>query len=854
MPGFGFGGGRHRRAGNGAGLPNLNPMVLSANSLSENSAAGTFVGTLSGRTTGSTLTLLDNAGSRFALSGLTLSAGSVATDYETATSHVVTVREALSGYVTRDTSFTIGVVNVFEQPNLAALNLSATSFTIGTSASGTISGATVGSAITASGLPTGLTINGAARTWAYDGTGSAATSTVTLTETLADSANSPRSSNVSVTVATAGGAVPVNSVAPVQTWTGEVGETATVSTGTWSNSPTGYGYQWRWGTTNISGATAATYTPLTSGGNLNCLVTASNASGAGTATASNSIAAAAIRGISASTISTLTGMVQYHPNSQTGTTVLSGGRVQSAADLKGNAGLTAVTVSGASYTGPQQLTDLLGRTFWRFSLDANGKGQVLALAAAFVGSKRGITVFMVGRIHRGTTSNAIFNLGGSTSTAALEVACPTIATACVPRTGNRPMANTDTNFANLVSGSQLHLIGAASRPTASGGIVYFLNNYESATLAQAGTEVTGVTAEIGRNGTAWGMFDLYEFVAVPGTVTDTQARAIRDGMMTNYQIPAVTDQLLILGDSISAGVQGSDDSGKNSSMWLSEPGAGFLPRGMRCVNNAVSGYETLNIIQDRDAAQSWSATVISGGKNVVAMEIGTNDMGATNNFTAAKVTTTAGSNVITLTTAPTFLADGFHGMLDGSLIYGTGIPDSTQITLASGTRNAVGSTYTMTQVDSATPQNATASGTNVTLTGARGSTDTYGKAGQSLVAIINTATTGLLQRGWSVRALVNIASSSAAKYIELQKYRAKMEAASFLTDCQAGPGQTYDGKVSIIKTYTIKDGGVYRFYTPSDANNLTYFLADNTHPTADPGARIRVRGGDDPTLAISYGL
>jgi hypothetical protein len=56
-------------------------------------------------------------------------------------------------------------------PTLGALTFSSTAFTIGTSASGTITGATIGSTITASGLPTGLTINGAARTWAWDGTG-----------------------------------------------------------------------------------------------------------------------------------------------------------------------------------------------------------------------------------------------------------------------------------------------------------------------------------------------------------------------------------------------------------------------------------------------------------------------------------------------------------------------------------------------------------------------------------------------------------------------------------------------------------------------------------------------------------
>lgn len=88
-------------------------------------------------------------------------------------------------------------------PTLNALSLSQTSFTIGTPASGSISGATTGSTIDATGLPTGFTINGAARTWNYDGTGSAGTVSPTFTETLAGATNTPRPTVIGITYAAA---------------------------------------------------------------------------------------------------------------------------------------------------------------------------------------------------------------------------------------------------------------------------------------------------------------------------------------------------------------------------------------------------------------------------------------------------------------------------------------------------------------------------------------------------------------------------------------------------------------------------------------------------------------------------
>ena len=85
--------------------------------------------------------------------------------------------------------------------NLVPLGLSAVNFTLAVPTSGTIRGATLGSTITAGALPTGFTINGAARTFAYDGTGIASTPTLTLTETLTDIPGSPRVSSIALTFA-----------------------------------------------------------------------------------------------------------------------------------------------------------------------------------------------------------------------------------------------------------------------------------------------------------------------------------------------------------------------------------------------------------------------------------------------------------------------------------------------------------------------------------------------------------------------------------------------------------------------------------------------------------------------------
>jgi hypothetical protein len=122
---FGF---PHRRRSSGALADApivLRPLALSANQILENSAPGTIVGSILGLTPGSdggALTV--TAGSRFAISGGNIVAGATGTDFESATSHSITIRETKAAAVgnPKDTVLTITVVNQNDtNPNAFAL-------------------------------------------------------------------------------------------------------------------------------------------------------------------------------------------------------------------------------------------------------------------------------------------------------------------------------------------------------------------------------------------------------------------------------------------------------------------------------------------------------------------------------------------------------------------------------------------------------------------------------------------------------------------------------------------------------------------------------------------------------------
>lgn len=95
---------------------------------------------------------------------------------------------------------------------------------------------------------------------------------------------------------TAAAAAPGNTVAPAITTDGtpQEGETISCSTGTWTNSPTGYTYQWQRNGSNISGATSSSYLLQAADvdASVRCVVTATNAGGSASAN-SNAVTPAA---------------------------------------------------------------------------------------------------------------------------------------------------------------------------------------------------------------------------------------------------------------------------------------------------------------------------------------------------------------------------------------------------------------------------------------------------------------------------------------------------------------------------------------------------------------------------------
>ncbi|MCC6140143.1 MAG: DUF4347 domain-containing protein [Nitrospira sp.] len=101
-------------------------LSLSTNTVAENAANGTAVGTVTGADpdVGDTKTysLTDNAGGRFAINSSTgqiTVANSALLDYESAASHNVTVRMTDSGGLTYDETFAINLTNVNEAPVLS---------------------------------------------------------------------------------------------------------------------------------------------------------------------------------------------------------------------------------------------------------------------------------------------------------------------------------------------------------------------------------------------------------------------------------------------------------------------------------------------------------------------------------------------------------------------------------------------------------------------------------------------------------------------------------------------------------------------------------------------------------------
>jgi len=291
-------------------------LQLTGNSVAENLAANTTVGTLSvtpGTTGTPTYTLTDSAGGKFNISGNTLRT-SVGLNYEAATFHNVTVSVSGLTPAVSPVTFTILVINVDDTAPIitssnTVSNVENMVLTHVLTANEPATFVIVGGVDMAR-----FEISGSTLRWAGNGTkdfeapdDSDANNTYQVQVSATDlAANMSTPQTITVTVLNDTSEVltaPVNTLAPAVTGTLIQGQILSCSTGTWTGTaPITYARQWYQALDDgsggiltdgsgkplgdpIVGATSATYTLVAGdvGDFIFCIVTATNAAGSGTA-------------------------------------------------------------------------------------------------------------------------------------------------------------------------------------------------------------------------------------------------------------------------------------------------------------------------------------------------------------------------------------------------------------------------------------------------------------------------------------------------------------------------------------------------------------------------------------------
>lgn len=506
----------------------------------------------------------------------------------------------------------------------------------------------------------------------------------------------------------------------------------------------------------------------------------------------------------AATSFSLAPSIHYHPHSQVAT--LDGAnRVTACPDLAGLAALSGISFSGTTI-GPVQMTDGLGRKFWRF----RGGDALIVANALNALSARAVSCFMIARAHLAKSTSNFFSprysaytddatnttySGGSTlRQVASGSAAPWLYGAGIGA------FNDAANGYKAIPGAQMQLIGVASRTTALGGQRLYINQ-GFASVTQSGVTFTNCTGGLiggiptAANGITLGsntsnnngdFFDLYEFALWRSSLTDAQADMVAAAMVANYAIPAIDSQLVLEGDSITNAIPTAlavdPTSSGNMAMILTEPGALHVPASCRVLCRGQSGAQVSDLVTRRDATNTLAGALMPGGyaQNVIAIQIGRNNVSESN-----------------------------------------GRQNSAQFYAA-------------------------------------------------LVALLNTVSTGYLQRGWKVVQVANIAGPTTAVTTNLlpgeDTIQKRLEAirlliadtinhlpnATFLTDCQAGPGQVYDGRLNVLHLYDVTVGGDTKFRTSADALDFAsgYYDSDQTHLCL-AGQQLMVSGGDTP--AFGYG-
>ena len=312
----------------------------------------------------------------------------------------------------------------------------------------------------------------------------------------------------------------------------------------------------------------------------------------------------------------------YHP--QTETVALSSGEV------------TAVTGTSSpnmtrGATGPLEVADALGRKFWRF----RGSNYLEIAVGDITFTPRAMTVIMVGRQHQSSNNCQYFGQSYQSDgvtlcqfNTAMFHTYGTSGAAPHMRAGATNANATGTGATHMVVGSQLQVFGIGGRSTANGGSRFVMNgvavNGAQSTITYAGMKGARI-GSYAKSPSTGNIFDLYAIVGIAGELSDARIDAVAAALVAAYQIPAITDQIIIEGDSIAAGTGlGTHES---IAAYMTNPGAELLPKTTRVISMGVSGATIATMTTRRDVAGGFPVTLLPGGpsKNLVAFQIGRNN-------------------------------------------------------------------------------------------------------------------------------------------------------------------------------------------------------------------------------------
>ena len=446
--------------------------------------------------------------------------------------------------------------------------------------------------------------------------------------------------------------------------------------------------------------------------------------------------------------------------------------------------------------GPVQMTDALGRKFWRFT----GSSALIIANALNALNMRQMMVFAVWRVAKVTrgTDFALLSLRYSaytddtTNTAQTNGYILRGNAATSTSEAARLKSGTVDSYANgigghFIPGAQIHVAGFNSRTTANGGGRFYINERTNDVAQTSLTATNGTGMMIGGKaatsnavtGTTDNCYDLYELAIWKGTYTNAQSDTASAEMVANWGIQAITGQIIMTGDSITECIDTSSTvviPQDGIAHKLAAPGAGYIPANFRVINIGIAGSALdtysgaitgVDLDTQRDDTSSGFQMVYSGGaaNNIVTVNVGINDM-----------------------------------------------------------RSSVG--------------NQTAA-------------QHYAR----FVTLLNTGTTGYLQRGFKVVAVTPTSiSGDATGQSRISAFRdllinptTDVIVSQFLTDVLANVGQTYDGLVSVLPIAKIQyaSSGTI-FADATDAGDTTYYATDGTHHTP-LAMTLMVEGGSTPT-------